>query len=79
MRPVKTSKEQLEHVKDWERRNPGRAQARKNNWFASEKGLAWIKKNQKRRNAKRKLWRAKKRRDAKAANAPRELPEREQP
>lgn len=61
---MKTSKEQLEHVKDWERRNPERAQARKNNWFKTPKGLAWIKKNQKRRNAKRKLWRAKQRRQA---------------
>jgi len=49
---MKTSKAQLEHVKDWERRNPERAQARKNKWFGSAKGLAWIKKNQKRRNAK---------------------------
>ena len=58
---MKTSKKQLEMVRDWERRHPEQAQARKNAWAQSPKGRAWLSKNQKKKNAARKLWRARQR------------------
>jgi hypothetical protein len=62
-REVKTSKKQLAYVRDWERRNPERAQARKNRWWKTVKGKAWLKKHQKKRNAYRKRWRANQRKN----------------
>ena len=64
---MKTSKLQLERVKDWERRNPERAQARKKKWEQSAKGRAWLAANQKKKNKARDAWRKKKRREAKRA------------
>ena len=64
---MKTSKKQLALVRDWEKRNPERAQARKNAYWKTAKGKAAIKRRRKKFNAYRKRWRAEKR---KAANAP---------
>lgn len=57
---MKTSKKQLEMVKDWERRHPEQAQARKNAWWKTKKGKAAIKRRRKKFNAYRKRWRAQK-------------------
>jgi len=65
---MKTPKIQLERVRDWERRNPERAQARKNAWWKTNKGKAAIKRRRKKFNAYRKKWRAEKRK-AEAENA----------
>ena len=62
---MKTSKKQLALVRDWEKRNPERAQARKNAYWKTAKGKAAIKRRRKKFNAYRKRWRAEKR---KAAN-----------
>lgn len=64
---MKTSKKQLALVRDWEHRHPEQAQARKNEWAKSKSGIAWLKKNQKKKNAARKLWRERKRLEAKEA------------
>ena len=64
---VKTSPKQLAMVRDWERRNPEQAQARKNAWAVSQKGKEWLAKNQKKKNKARDAWRKKKRREAKRA------------
>jgi hypothetical protein len=61
MRPVKTSKKQLALVRDWEKRNPERAQARKNAWAQSPAGKKWLAKNQKKKNRRRDAWRKAKR------------------
>ena len=53
---MKTPKIQLERVKDWERRNPERAQARKKKWEQSAKGRAWLAANQKKKNKRRDAW-----------------------
>lgn len=60
----KTSPEQLARVRDWEKRNPERAQARKDRWAQSPAGKAWLKKNQKKKNAARDAWRARKKQEA---------------
>lgn len=62
----KTPPIQLERVRDWERRNPERAQARKNRWWATAKGKAAAKRRQAAHNAYRKAWRDRKRAAAKA-------------
>lgn len=54
---MKTSQKQLALVRDWEKRNPERAQARKNAWAKSPKGKAWLAKNQKKKNQRRDEWR----------------------
>lgn len=54
---MKTSKKQLALVRDWEKRNPEQAQARKNEWAKSAKGRAWLKANQKKKNKARDAWR----------------------
>lgn len=64
---MKTSKKQLAWVRDWEKRNPDRAQARKNAWAQLSAGKAWLAKNQKKKNKRRDAWRLKKRREAKRA------------
>ena len=56
---MKTSKKQLAWVRDWEKRNPERAQARKNEWAKSPAGKAWLAKNQKKKNRRRDAWRKK--------------------
>ena len=70
---MKTSKKQLACVRDWERRNPEQAQARKNAWAKSASGKKWLAKNQKKKNRRRDAWRKKKRieaRKAKSGNGP---------
>lgn len=57
---MKTSKVQLARVRDWEQRNPERAQARKNTYWKTAKGKAAIKRRRKKFNAYRKRWRAQK-------------------
>lgn len=57
---MKTSKKQLAYVRDWERRNPEQAQARKNAYWKTAKGKAAIKRRRKKFNAYRKRWRAQK-------------------
>lgn len=57
---MKTSKKQLALVRDWEKRNPERAQARKNAYWKTAKGKAAIKRRRKKFNAYRKRWRAQK-------------------
>lgn len=59
-RKPKTSPKQLARVRDWEKRNPERAQARKDAWAQSPAGKAWLKANQKKKNAARDAWRQQK-------------------
>lgn len=66
---MKTSKKQLAWVRDWEKRNPERAQARKNAWAKSTAGKAWLAKNQKKKNRRRDAWRKKKRLEAKKSKS----------
>lgn len=66
---MKTSKKQLAMVRDWERRHPEQAQARKNAWAKSPAGKKWLAKNQKKKNRRRKLWRKRKRLEAKTAKS----------
>lgn len=61
---MKTSKKQLAYVRDWEKRNPKQAQARKNKWAKSAVGKAWLAKNQKKKNKARDAWRKRKRLEA---------------
>lgn len=60
----KTSAAQLARVRDWERRNPERAQARKDAWAQSPAGKAWLVENQAKKNKARDKWRARKKREA---------------
>jgi len=60
----KTSAAQLAAVRAWERRNPAAAQARKYRWSQSPAGRAWLKKNQRKKNAARDAWRARKKAEA---------------
>lgn len=55
---MKTSEKQLALVRAWEKRNPERAQARKNAYWKTDKGKAAIKRRRKKFNAYRKRWRA---------------------
>lgn len=55
---MKTSPVQLARVRDWEERNPERAQARKNAWWKTKKGRAAAKRRQKQHNEYRRRWRA---------------------
>lgn len=66
---MKTSKKQLAMVRDWERRHPEQAQARKNAYWKTAKGKAAIKRRRKKFNAYRKRWRSEKRKKAKSGNA----------
>lgn len=75
MGQLKTSKKQLAWVRDWEKRNPARAQARKNAYWKTAKGKAAIKRRRKKFNAYRRRWRAEKR---KAANE-KAMPRRDRP
>ena len=52
---------QLAMVRDWERRHPEQAQARKNAYWKMAKGNAAIKRRRKKFNAYRRRWRAEKR------------------
>lgn len=67
---MKTPKAQLTRVRDWERRNPERAQARKNAYWKTPKGKAAIKRRRKKFNAYRRKWRAEKSLKAKSGNTP---------
>lgn len=60
-----TSEKQMALVRDWEKRHPEQAQARKNVWAKSEKGRIWLAKNQAKKNKARDAWRNRKRKEAK--------------
>lgn len=60
----KTSPEQLARVRAWQAAHPEETQATKNAWAQSPSGKAWLKKNQKKKNAARDAWRDRKRAEA---------------
>lgn len=78
-RKPKTSPKQLARVRDWEKRNPKRAQARKDKWAKSPAGRAWLRANQAKINARRDAWRARKKAEKAAAKAASAAPKTPRP
>jgi hypothetical protein len=67
---MKTPPAQLARVRAWEKKNPKRAQARKNRWWQTQKGKAAIARRREKFNAYRRKWRADRKRLKPLAGSP---------